>query len=143
MTREEIAALLEMQRKYYRSGATLSVDLRVKQLKRFYETIRKYEQEVSEALSADLGKSDYEGFMCEVGLTLSEISYMIRHTKRFARRKTVYTPLAQFASHSYRQPVPYGNTLIMSPWNYPFLLTVEPLADAIAAGNTAVVKPSA
>ena len=81
--------------------------------------------------------------MCESGLVLSEISYRIRHTKRFARRKTVYTPLAQFASHSYKQPVPYGNTLIMSPWNYPFLLTIDPLANAIAAGNTAIVKPSA
>jgi aldehyde dehydrogenase (NAD+) len=68
---------------------------------------------------------------------------MIRHTKKYARRKTVYTPLAQFASHSYKQPVPYGNTLIMSPWNYPFLLAIDPLADAIAAGNTAIVKPSA
>jgi aldehyde dehydrogenase (NAD+) len=68
---------------------------------------------------------------------------MIRHTRKFARRKTVYTPLAQFASHSFQQPVPYGNTLIMSPWNYPFLLTLDPLVDAIAAGNTAIVKPSA
>ncbi len=81
--------------------------------------------------------------MCETGLVLSEISYMIRHTKKLAKRKTVHTPLAQFASHSFRQPVPYGNTLIMSPWNYPFLLTMDPLADAIAAGNTAIVKPSA
>jgi len=81
--------------------------------------------------------------MCECGLVLSEISYMIRHTKRFSKRKTVYTPLAQFASHSYKQPVPYGNTLIMSPWNYPFLLAIDPLADCIAAGNTAILKPSA
>ena len=81
--------------------------------------------------------------MCESGLVLSEISYMIRHTKKFAKRKTVATPITNFASHSYKQPVPYGNTLIMSPWNYPFLLTVDPLADAIAAGNTAIVKPSA
>ena len=81
--------------------------------------------------------------MCESGLVLSEISYMIRHTRKFAKRKTVWTPLAQFASHSFKQPVPYGNTLIMSPWNYPFLLTIDPLADAIAAGNTAIIKPSA
>ena len=68
---------------------------------------------------------------------------MIRHVKRFAKPKTVYTPLAQFASHSFKQPIPYGNVLIMCPWNYPFLLAMDPLADAIAAGNTAVVKPSA
>ena len=81
--------------------------------------------------------------MCEAGLALTEISYLIRHTRRFAREKTVWTPLAQFASRSYQKPTPYGNTLIMSPWNYPFLLTIEPLAAAIAAGNTAIVKPSA
>ena len=68
---------------------------------------------------------------------------MIRHTGKFAKAKTVYTPLTQFASRSFTQPVPCGNTLIMSPWNYPFLLTMDPLANAIAAGNTAIVKPSA
>ena len=143
MTNSEIQTLLEKQRTYYRSGATLSVRFRVEQLKRLYKTVKKYQTEINDALRSDLGKSHYEGFMCESGLVLTEISYMIKHTKRFAKRRTVRTPLAQFASHSYRQPVPYGNVLIMSPWNYPFLLTLEPLTDAIAAGNTAIVKPSA
>jgi aldehyde dehydrogenase (NAD+) len=105
--------------------------------------VEKYENEIAQALQADLGKSDYESFMCETGLVKNELSYMIRHTRRFAARKYVWTPLAQFASASYKKPCPYGNVLIMSPWNYPFLLTIDPLADAIAAGNTAVVKPSA
>ena len=143
MTSQEIQALLERQRKYYKTGITIPVNFRIRQLKKLYDTVKKYEKEINEALKKDLGKSHYEGFMCEVGLVLSEISYMIRHTKRFSKRKTVYTPLAQFASHSYKQPVPYGNTLIMSPWNYPFLLTMDPLADCIAAGNTAILKPSA
>ena len=143
MTSEQIIALLEKQRKYYKSGATISVDFRIAQLKKLYETVRKYETEVNDALKSDLGKSHYEGFMCESGLVLSEISYMIRHTRKFARKKRVRTPLAQFHSRSYKQPVPYGNVLIMSPWNYPFLLTIDPLATAIAAGNTAIVKPSA
>ena len=143
MTNEQIQSLLEKQRAYYKSGATIPVKFRIEQLKKLYATVKKYETEVNDALKSDLGKSHYEGFMCESGLVLAEISYMIRHTKRFAKRKTVYTPLAQFASHSFKQPVPYGNTLIMSPWNYPFLLTIDPLADAIAAGNTAIVKPSA
>ena len=68
---------------------------------------------------------------------------MIRHVRSFAAEKTRHTPLAQFASQSYVRPEPYGTALIMSPWNYPFMLTLDPLADAIAAGNTAVVKPSA
>ena len=143
MTSQEIQALLEKQRAYYRSGATIPVKFRVDQLRKLYETVKKYQNEINEALKSDLGKSYYEGFMCESGLVLTEISYMIKHTKKFAKRKTVATPLAQFHSRSYKQPVPYGNTLIMSPWNYPFLLTLDPLADAIAAGNTVVVKPSA
>lgn len=143
MTNQEIQSLLEKQRAYYRSGATIPVKFRIEQLKKLYETVKKYQTKINDALTADLGKSHYEGFMCESGLVLTEISYMIKHTRRFAKRKTVPTPLAQFHSHSYKQPVPYGNTLIMSPWNYPFLLTLDPLADAIAAGNTAIVKPSA
>lgn len=143
MTSENIKKILETQKKYYKRGVTIPVKFRIAQLKKLYAIVKKYEQEVNDALKKDLGKSHYEGFMCESGLVLSEISYMIRHTKKFAKRKTVYTPLAQFASHSFKQPVPYGNTLIISPWNYPFLLTIGPLADAIAAGNTAIIKPSA
>ena len=143
MTGEQISALLEKQRKFYKSGATIPVKFRIGQLKKLYATVKKYQNEVNDALTSDLGKSHFEGFMCESGLVLSEISYMIRHTGKFAKRKTVATPLTNFASHSFKQPVPYGNTLIMSPWNYPFLLTIDPLADAIAAGNTAIVKPSA
>ena len=143
MTNQEIQVLLEKQRSYYRSGETIPVKFRVEQLKKLYAAVKKYQTEINDALQSDLGKSHYEGFMCESGLVLTEISYMIKHAKKFAKRKTVATPLAQFHSHSYKQPVPYGNVLIMSPWNYPFLLTLDPLADAIAAGNTAIVKPSA
>ncbi|MBR7116585.1 MAG: aldehyde dehydrogenase [Clostridia bacterium] len=143
MTREEINDILVKQRMFYKSGATLPVKFRIAELKRLYSVIKKYESEICEALTLDLGKSKYEGFMCEVGLVLSEITYMIKHVKRLSKPKTVHTPLAQFNSHSFRQPMPYGNVLIMSPWNYPFLLTLDPLVDAIAAGNCAIVKPSA
>lgn len=143
MTSAEIQKLLNVQRDYYRSGATIPVAFRIKQLKKLYAAVRKYEAEINQALRSDLGKSGYESFMCETGLVLSEIGYLIRHTRRFSKPRRVSTPLAQFPSHSYRQPVPRGNTLIMSPWNYPLLLTLDPLADAIAAGNTAIVKPSA
>ena len=138
-----IDVILRNQRAFFQTGATLDVEFRIAMLKKLYATIKKYEHEIHLALKEDLGKSDFEGFMCETGMALSEISYMIRHTRQFAREKTVLTPLAQFASRSYVKPSPYGNVLIMSPWNYPFLLTIDPLADAIAAGNTAVVKPSA
>ena len=135
--------ILEKQKKYFASGATLPVKFRVEMLKKLYNAIKKYETEIGEALKSDLGKSDFEGFMCETGMVLSEISYMIKHTRKFASNHYVWSPLAQFASKSYKKSVPYGNVLVMSPWNYPFLLTIDPLADAIAAGNTVVVKPSA
>ena len=113
----------------------------------FSEKLRKaikgYEKEIAQALYMDLGKSSYESYMCEIGMALSEISYLIKNTKKLSREKRVKTPLAQFSSRSYKKPCPYGNTLIMSPWNYPFLLTIDPMATAIATGNTAVVKPSA
>lgn len=143
MNAQEIENLLEKQRKFYRSGATIPVAFRVEQLKKLRRVIQKYETEIAEALLSDLGKSAYEGYMCEIGLALSELSHMIRKTKKFAAPRRVWTPLAQFPSRSYRQPVPRGSVLIMSPWNYPFLLTLGPLVDAIAAGNVAILKPSA
>ena len=143
MKKEEIQALLKSQREFFDSGKTLNVKFRIQMLKNLHKVIKKYENEINDALKSDLGKSAFEGFMCEIGLSLTEISYLIRHTKKFAKRKIVYSPIAQFASVSYKQNSPYGNTLIMSPWNYPFLLTIEPIADAVAAGNTAIVKPSA
>ena len=112
-------------------------------LKKLRDAVDRYEEEIGAALAADLGKSGYESFMCETGLVQGEISWMLRHTGRLAKEHTVPTPLAQFAARSFRKFSPYGNVLIMSPWNYPLLLTLDPLADAIAAGNTAVVKPSA
>ena len=138
-----IEEILQKQRTYFQSGATLPVSFRISMLKKLLAAVNAYGNEIGEALTADLGKSDFEGFMCETGMVRSEISHMVRHVRRYAKEKTVYTPLAQFASRSYRKPSPYGNVLIMSPWNYPFLLTLGPLANAIAAGNTAVVKPSA
>ena len=138
-----IQDLLKRQRDYFNAGHTLSVDGRVAALRKLYSVIQQREADINAALGADLGKSAFEGFMCETGLAMTEVSYMIRHVHRLARRQRVHTPLAQFASVSFRQPSPYGNVLIMSPWNYPFLLSIDPLADAIAAGNTVILKPSA
>lgn len=139
----QIDEILKKQQAFFQSGATLPVAFRVAMLKKLLAAVNKYEEQIAKALKADLGKSDFEGFMCETGLVRSELSYMIRHVRRFAREKTVYTSLAQFAARSYVKPSPYGNVLVMSPWNYPFLLSIDPLADAIAAGNTVVIKPSA
>jgi aldehyde dehydrogenase (NAD+) len=138
-----VQEIVERQRRFFRTGATLPVSFRLAMLKELRDAVDRYEEEIGAALAADLGKSGYESFMCETGLVRGEISWMLRHTGHLARERTVPTPLAQFAARSFRKFSPYGNVLIMSPWNYPLLLTLDPLADAIAAGNTAVVKPSA
>ena len=143
MTEQEIKTIVTRQRKYFQTGSTLPVNTRLNALRRLYTAISGSEKEIHEALKKDLGKSGFESYMCETGLVLEEISYMLKHTARFAREKRVRTPLAQFHSRSFQKPSPYGVTLIMSPWNYPFMLTLSPLVDALAAGNTAVVKPSA
>lgn len=143
MNKTEITNLIDAQRTFFATGSTLNADYRIAALRKLKNCIKAHEQDIMNALRTDLGKGSQESYMCEVGLTLSEISYMLSHTRRFMREKTVATPLAQFASRSYVKPSPYGTVLIMSPWNYPFLLTMEPLVDALAAGNTAIIKPSA
>lgn len=143
MTEQEIKNLVTRQSKYFQTGATLPVSARITALRKLYSAISSNEKEIHNALKKDLGKSGFESYMCETGLVLEEISYMLKHIQRFAGEKKVRTPLAQFHSRSYQKPSPYGVVLIMSPWNYPFMLTLSPLVDALAAGNTAVVKPSA
>ena len=138
MEESEIKQIVADQHKYFQSGRTLPVAERVRALKRLKAAILSHEAEIHQALRSDLGKSAAESYMCETGLALSEISWMTAHTAHLAKEHRVRTPLAQYVSRSFKKPSPYGTVLIMSPWNYPFLLTVDPLADAVAAGNTAV-----
>lgn len=139
----EIEETVERQRKYFASGSTLDVKKRLKYLKKLYAVIKNNLDFIHDGLYKDLGKSASESYMCETGLVLSELSHMIKHVKKYAAAKRVKTPLAQFASKSYRLPSPYGTVLIMNPWNYPFLLSIDPLISAVAAGNTVVLKTSA
>ena len=106
MDAKAIDQLLESQRQYFLSGETLPVEFRIAMLQRLRESVRRREPDISKALTADLGKSGYEGYMCEIGLVLSELGYLIRHTRRFAKRRHVPTPLAQFAASSYLSPPP-------------------------------------
>lgn len=143
MKEQTIAKLLCRQRRYFASGATKPAAARMKALQTLERGILKYEKELCQALLEDLGKSNTESLMCEIGLVLEELRWMKKHLRGLCRPKRVKTPLVQFAAKSFRSPSPYGNVLIMSPWNYPVLLTLCPLVDALAAGNTAIVKPSA
>ena len=139
MNREEI---YNLQKKEIRSGKVLSVKTRKTALIALRNEIKAMEGEIFEALRKDLNKSDFEGFMTEVGMAYSEIGYMLKNLPRFAAKKKVKTDMSQFPSKSYVLPSPYGQVLIISPWNYPFQLTIVPLIDCIAAGNRAIVKPS-
>ena len=131
-----IHEIVESQRRFFRTGATLPVSFRREMLQRLLDAVNRYETEIGKALATDLGKSGYESFMCETGLTRGEISWILRHVGHLARERTVSTPLSQFAARSFRRPSPYGGTLIMSPWNYPVLLTLSPLANAVTARGT-------
>ena len=139
----DIEQLVKKQRLYFEKGKTRSVSWRLAALKTLKKAILKYETEIEAALYADLHKSADEAYMCETGMVLSELSYMIGHLRGYARDRRVLTPLAQFHARSFTSPEPYGVVLVMSPWNYPFMLAIEPLVGAIAAGNCAIVKPSA
>lgn len=139
----DIDEVMARQRAFFATGKTVDVDYRVAALKRLQRAIHDHEAEIKFALRQDLGKSFFESYMCEVGLTLSELACQIGHVRSWARPRRVPSDLANFPS-TYRQvPEPYGVVLVMSPWNYPFMLTLEPLIGAVAAGNCCVVKPSA
>ena len=143
MNAQQIEELVSLQRTFFETGPTLSLDFRLQSLKIHHDAIRRMEPQINAALQSDLGKSATETYMCETGMTLSELSYMRRHLRRFAKDRHVLTPLAQFPSDSFVVHEPYGVTLIMSPWNYPFMLLMEPLIGALAAGNCCILKPSA
>ena len=139
----EIEKLVRKQRKFFRQGKTFDLAFRRQALQRLYRAIQKYETRICSAMYCDLGKSEMEACMCEIRLTLSELSYVNRHMDRWAARKRVHTPLGNFPAKSFTVQEPYGVVLVMAPWNYPFLLCMEPLIGAIAAGNCCIIKPSA
>ncbi len=142
MEKTSLDETVKCMRKFLAENSMQQVKNRIKCLKRLYKNIKIMQDEIYQALKEDLNKSAAESYMTEIGITLSEISYMIGHVKRFSKPKKVHTPLNNFPAKSYRLPSPYGIVLIISPWNYPFMLSLEPLVDAIAAGNSVILKPS-
>ena len=138
-----IEEMVKKQRTYFAEGRTLKAEQRIEALNRLEQGILNCEQDLYAALKKDLGKSRAESYMCEVGLTLSELRFVRKHVRKWSQEKRVLTPLAQFHAKSFTVQEPYGVVLVMSPWNYPVLLTLEPLIGALAAGNCCVLKPSA
>ena len=140
---DHVEHIVARQRAYFQSGATRPVSIRVAALKKLKREIRERETLLLQALHSDLRKSPEEGYMCELGLSLDELGYFIKKTPKWAKSRMHPTPLAQFFAKSYESPEPYGVVLVMSPWNYPYLLSLDPLFGAVAAGNCVILKPSA
>ncbi len=138
----EIQNILQNQKKFFSQGKTIDYSFRLQQLKLLKHVIKAHETEILEALKSDLKKSEFEGYATEVGFTYEELNHAIIHLKSWMKPKTVWTPLTQFWAVSKIYPKPYGNSLIIAPWNYPFQLLFAPLIGAIAAGCTAVLKAS-
>ncbi len=139
----EIADIVRSQREFYLTGATLSVEFRIEALKKLKVAVQRHEEVLNQALMQDLRKTNFESYMTETGMVLEEIGFELKHIRQWAKTRRVKTPIAQFLSKSFVVPEPYGVVLIMAPWNYPVQLCLEPLIGAIAAGNTAIIKPSA
>lgn len=138
-----IEEIVKNQRTYYMTGATRPLEFRLAALRKLQQAVRDNEKQICDALLQDLNKQPFESYMAEIGMVLDEVRFHLRHLPRWIKDKRVPTPLAQFPAVSFISPEPYGVALIMSPWNYPILLCLDPLIGAISAGNCAVIKPSA
>ena len=139
---EQYDALLNKQKTFFNEGTTQSIHFREKQLKQLYKAVKEYENEILSALYTDLHKSEFEAYSNEIGLVYTEIRYALKNIKKWSKRKRIRPELFLRPGKTWIQPEPYGTVLIIAPWNYPFQLLFGPLVGAIAAGNTAVLKPS-
>lgn len=139
----EISTILEKQRQYFLSGETLDYKFRINQLNKLLDSINTNSTELLAAFKADLNKCEYDAVSTEIGLVIKEIKYLRSHLRGLMRPHRATTSIINFPSSGKIVREPFGQVLIMSPWNYPFQLAICPLAGAIAGGNTAVVKPSA
>ena len=141
-SKEQIQQILLSQREFFRTGTTLSVKFRKEQLRKLKSALKEFEKPLADALWTDLHKSFQEAYLTEIGLVKAEIREHLKGVSRWSRRKRVHTPLTLFPSSSFIVKEPLGCALIVSPWNYPVQLLLNPLVGAISAGCTAVLKPS-
>lgn len=137
-----IQELLLRQKEYFKKGDTKELTFRIDQLKLLKKTIQKNEEEILQALNKDLGKPHFEGYATEVGFILESIDYFVKNLRKWAKDKKAMVPLHQGISKSFIISEPYGQVLIIGPFNYPFQLLIEPMIGALAAGNTVILKPS-
>ena len=139
---QKILDILKAQKEYFRTGETLEISFRKKMLGKFLQAMEKWEQKLADALWADLHKSYEEAYLTEISIVKGEIANHKKHVRKWSRRRRKSSPLKLFPSRSYVVKEPLGTALIVSPWNYPVQLLLNPLVGAISSGCTAVLKPS-
>ncbi len=137
-----IKQLVQAQNDFFATRKTHEVAFRKQYLKLLYQEISDREDAICDALYADFKKPRFESLATETQFALGELKYAIKHVERWSRPKRVASSLINFPSREWIQSEPFGRVLIIAPWNYPFMLVISPLIGALAAGNTAVVKPS-
>lgn len=133
---------IQKQRNFFLEGKTKNVSFRIEMLRTLQRLIQNNEQDLMDALKADLNKSEFDSYLTEIGIVLEEIRFTLKHLRKWAKPRKVKSTLVTFGSRGYIYPEPYGVALVIAPWNYPFQLAVAPLVGAIAAGNCAILKPS-
>ncbi|MFF2445752.1 aldehyde dehydrogenase [Neobacillus sp. NPDC058068] len=139
---ENYNSIIAQQKAFFRTEMTKDISYRLEALQILRNAIKNNEQVLMDALKADLNKSEFDAYTSEIGFVLEELRFTIKHLRSWVKPKKVKTPLTHIGSSSYIYSEPYGVTLIIAPWNYPFQLAIAPLIGAIAAGNCAVIKPS-
>ena len=142
-TAEEVRAVVNAQREYFRTGETLDIPWRIEQLKKLRQAVTDDREALEAALYEDLGKSPVEAYLCDIGPVIVEINEILRGIRRWARPERHFSGLMCFPSVITRvYKMPYGVSLIISPFNFPILLTLGVLAASLSGGNTAVIKAS-
>ncbi|MFC3883881.1 aldehyde dehydrogenase [Bacillus songklensis] len=137
-----VHSIIQRQRSFFAGGKTKQVEFRLEQLAKLKQSVKDREKQIIKALKQDLNKSEFESYATEIGFLYEEINMMMKHLRSWAKPEKVKTPMTHIGASSYIYPEPYGLTLIIAPWNYPFQLQLAPLVGAMAAGNCAVLKPS-
>lgn len=142
MEKEDIDLIIGAQRRFFATGKTFDIRYRIETLKKLRSLIILHEQEIAEALFKDFHKPGFEVIATETRFVIKELNHTISNLKSWARRQSVPTPIVHFLSHSYILPQPYGQVLVLSPWNFPFQLAFMPLVGALSAGNCVILKVS-
>jgi aldehyde dehydrogenase (NAD+) len=142
MEKADLEGLFKLQKEFFRSGKTRDLDFRITSLTKLKSIIKAQEKEILAAIYSDLHKADTDAYATEIAGIYAEIDFALKNIRTWTKREKVETPLFLFPSKSHIYKEPYGVALIIAPWNYPFQLLMIPLVGAIAAGNTAILKPS-